>query len=212
MSSIAVVGGTGYAGSAIVAEAARRGHSVISLSRHLPAEPVAGVDYVQGAAADARGVLDGADAIVGALSAKGSNAGTLPEVYTRLGAEAVRTGARLLVVGGFGSLRAAPGAPRYVEDPASPLSALAGPREMLQVLAALRETPDDLDWVFVSPAEQFGANREQGPARGTYRVGDEIALFADDGTSVVEVADFALAIVDEIEQPRHHRAHIGIAY
>ena len=48
MSRITVIGGTGYAGSAIVAEAAARGHQVTALSRSLPGAPIPNVTYVQG--------------------------------------------------------------------------------------------------------------------------------------------------------------------
>lgn len=50
------------------------------------------------------------------------------------------------------------------------------------------------------------------PRTGEYRVGDEVALFDEAGESVISGADFALAVVDEIDTPAHHRAHIGIAH
>jgi uncharacterized protein YbjT (DUF2867 family) len=55
MSTITVVGGTGYAGSAIVREAAKRGHDVVSFSRNVPAEEarVEGVRYETGSMLDA---------------------------------------------------------------------------------------------------------------------------------------------------------------
>jgi putative NADH-flavin reductase len=71
MSRITVIGGTGYAGSAIVAEAAARGHHVTALSRSQPDQPVTDVDYVRGDATDPgtlSSVIDGADVVVAALA------------------------------------------------------------------------------------------------------------------------------------------------
>lgn len=212
MSSIVVVGGTGYAGSAIVSEAVRRGHDVTVVSRTEPASPVEGAEYVQRSAAEAAALVSDADVAVGALSPRGDNAGTLPDVYGTLASHAADHGTRLIVVGGFGSLRPAPDAPRFAEGDSMPPHVLPEAREMAAVLSDLQSSPDGLDWLFVSPAQQFGSHRTPGPVRGTYRVGGDVALFAEDGTSVIEVDDFALAVVDEIERPAHHRAHIGVAY
>ena len=81
MSRITVLGGTGYAGSALVAEAAARGHQVTSLSRSLPPEPITGVTYVQGDVADEAAlaaVIDGAEVVVSALAPRGPLADALP--------------------------------------------------------------------------------------------------------------------------------------
>ena len=71
--------------------------------------------------------------------------------------------------------------------------------------------PQELDWVFVSPAGAYGA-WAAGERTGAYRVGGEVALFDAEGGSNISGADFALAVVDEIETPVHHREHIGVAY
>ncbi len=212
MSTIAVIGGTGYAGSSIVREAATRGHQVTSLSRSLPAEPVDGVTYVQGTAAEAAPLVAGADVVVGALSPRAGTEGTLVETYTKLAELAAEAGARLFVVGGFSSLRPAPGAPRFAEGDLPPEFADEA-REGNAVLGALMETaPESLDWVFVSPAAAYGAYTPQGAPRGTYRTSTDIALFDEEGNSAIEAADLALAILDEIEKPAHHRTQVHFAY
>ncbi|WP_028707801.1 NAD(P)-dependent oxidoreductase [Propionicicella superfundia] len=211
MSTIAVIGGTGYAGSAIVKEAAGRGHEVISVSRSLPAEPVSGVRYEQGQAIAATSVLDGVDVVVGALSPRGDNQGTLVDVYTLLAAAIADAGTRLVVIGGFGSLRPAPGAPRFAEGEGLPPEFAAEAGEMNSVRAALETTPETLDWVFVSPGAVFGA-QAPGEARGTYRTGGDVALVDADGNSAISGPDFATAVVDEIETPTVHRAQISFAY
>jgi len=212
MARVVVVGGTGFTGSRIVREAARRGHEVVSLSRSVPEEKVDGVEYVAGAAADASALVDGADVVVGALSPRGDTAGTLVGVYSQLGEAAARAGARLVVVGGFSSLRPAPGAPRFAEGDDLPPQFVEEAREMNDVLTALGATPDELDWLFVSPAAAYGAYAPQGERRGQYRVGEDVALFDAAGESTISGEDFATAVLDEIEHPTRRRAQIHFAY
>jgi uncharacterized protein len=215
MSRISVIGGTGYAGSAIVAEAAARGHQVTALSRSQPAEPVEGVHYVQGDATDEAtlaSVISGAEVVVAALAPRGSLATSFRDVYRTVARLAEAQGARLFVVGGFSSLRPAPGAPRFVEDlsnmPAEVHDEiLAGAALILEDLPA---TPATLDWVFVSPAAKFGAFAP-GERRGTYRLGDEIAVAPEDGGEI-SAPDYAIGVVDLIEAGDRHRAHVNLAY
>jgi putative NADH-flavin reductase len=212
MATIVVVGGTGYTGGNIAREAASRGHDVISVSRSEPTERVPGVRYELGAAETvAAKVIPGADAVVATLSPRGDMAGRLVELYRRLAVLAAEAGARYLQVGGFSSLRPAPDAPRFVEGeiPAEFRDeALEG--EATRVML-VEQAPADLDWVFLSPAGAYG-DFNPGERTGQYRVGGEIALFDDEGASAISGADFAIAVVDEIEKAEHHREHIGSAY
>jgi putative NADH-flavin reductase len=211
MSTIAVIGGTGYTGSNIVREAVGRGHEVVSWSRSTPAAPVEGARYETGDAADATSVIAGADAVVLTLSPRGETAGRLIELYPVYAAAAAEAGARLIMVGGFSSLRPAPGQPRFAEGEIPEQfreEALEG-EATRQWLAG--SAPADLDWVFVSPAGAYGA-WAAGQKTGTYRVGGEIALFDDEGKSEISGPDFADAIVNEIDRAEHHREHISVAY
>ena len=212
MATIVVVGGTGYTGGNIVREAAARGHALVSISRSKPSEPVAGVRYELGEVGDvAPRVIPGADVVVAALSPRGDMAGRLVEVYRQLVRLSADAGARYLQVGGFSSLRPAPGAPRFVEGEIPEEfrdEALEGEATRLLLV---EDSPPDLDWVFISPAGAYGSFAP-GEHKGQYRVGDEVALFDADGNSTISGTDFAAAIVDEIEGSTHHRAHIGIAY
>lgn len=212
MSNIVVFGGTGYTGGNVVREAAARGHQVISVSRSEPTERVEGVRYEVGPVEEvAPLMIPGADAVVAALSPRGDMAGRLVRVYRELARLSADAGARYVQVGGFSSLRPAPDAPRFVEGEVPEQfreEALEGEasRRML-----VEEAPEELDWVFVSPAGGYGA-WAPGEATGHYRVGGEVALFDDEGGSNISGADFAAAIVEEIESPAHHREHIGVAY
>ncbi|GAA1965718.1 NAD(P)H-binding protein [Nocardioides panacihumi] len=211
MSTIAVIGGTGYTGTNIAREAVSRGHEVISWSRSVPATPVDGVRYETGDAADAVAIIPGADVVVLTLSPRGETAGRLIELYPTYAAAAAEAGARLIMVGGFSSLRPAPGEPRFAEGEIPEQfreEALEGDatRQWLATSA-----PAELDWVFVSPAGAYGA-WAPGEKTGVYRVGGEIALFDDEGKSEISGPDLADAIVNEIDRAEHHRAHISVAY
>lgn len=215
MTRIVVIGGTGYAGAHIVREAARRGHEAVSLSRSAPAEPVPGVRYEYGFATDidtvAR-VIDGADVVVGALSPFGDLAGQYVPIYRAALQSIAAAGARFVVIGGFSALRPAPGASRFVDSGNVPPEFAAGARETADALELLQaEAPDELDWLYVSPAAAFGAFTP-GERRGTYRAGSDVALFDANGDSAISGADFALAVVDEIEFPTIRRGQIHFAY
>lgn len=212
MATIVVFGGTGYTGSNVVREAASRGHQVVSVSRSAPKDPVEGVRYETGAVEQVAGrVIRGADAVVAALSPRGDMSGRLVEVYRSLARQAAEASARYVQVGGFSSLRPAPGAPRFVEgDIPEQFRDEAREGEATRVLLA-EEAPEDLDWVFVSPAGGYGA-WAAGERTGSFRVGDDVALFDAEGGSNISGADFASAIVDEIDRPAHQRAHISVAY
>ena len=212
MATIVVFGGTGYTGGNVAREAASRGHHVVSVSRSMPEDPVAGVQYEVGNVLDvAPRVIPGADVVVAALSPRGDMAGRLVEVYGELARLSAEAGARYLQVGGFSSLRPAPGQPRFVEgDIPEQYRAEALEGEATRVLLT-EHAPEGLDWLFISPAGGYGSFAP-GERTGSYRVGGEIALFDAGGGSNISGADFAIAIVDEIETPRHHREHIGIAY
>ncbi|MDG4785829.1 NAD(P)H-binding protein [Micromonospora sp. WMMD1102] len=215
MSRITVLGGTGYAGSAIVAEAAARGHELTAFSRSVPADPVPGVTYVRGDVTDQAAltsVVSTADVVVGALAPRGPLAGSFRDVYAMIARIVDAEGIPLYVVGGFSSLRPAAGAPRFVADLSH---APAEYHDELVTVAALVSddlpaTPETLDWVFVSPAGRFGGH-VRGERLGTYRVGDDVAVQPRDG-GAISGPDYALGFVDLIEKREHHRAHLNLAY
>ncbi|MET8725080.1 MULTISPECIES: NAD(P)-dependent oxidoreductase [Streptomyces] len=211
MSKILIIGGTGYTGANIAAEAVSRGHRVASYSRSAPKAPVDGVTYTHGPAEDAVRLVPGHDAVVAALSPRGDLVGRLLGLYQDVAAAADADGARLIVIGGFSSLRRAPGEPRFAEGDV-PEQFRSEAREMDTVREWLSgSAPASLDWTLVSPAAGYGS-WAAGERTGTYRVGGDVAFYDDQGGSEISGADFALAVVDEIERDAHPRAHISIAY
>ncbi|OZB89213.1 MAG: NAD-dependent epimerase [Microbacterium sp. 14-71-5] len=214
MARITVLGGTGYAGGHIVQEAAARGHQVTSVSRSLPDQPVAGVTYRQADALDpayATAAVADADVVIEALSPRGALTGRIGEVIGELAVAAQAAGVRLGVIGGAGSLHVAPGGPRLFDTPEFPAEYKPESLELGAVLDELRESPEALDWFYVSPAAGFGAYAP-GERTGTFRLGDDVLLTDDEGRSDLSGADLAVAILDEVENPTHRRARFTAAY
>lgn len=214
MARISVFGGTGYAGSSIVAEAVRRGHPVTSISRTLPEQRIDGVQYLQGSLLDpaTRGkALAGSDVVVVAVAPRGDMADHVHPGVTALAAEAGRAGVRLGVVGGAGSLHVSEGGPRLFDTPEFPAEYRPESVEMAAALDDLRGSPENLDWFYVSPPAGFGGFAP-GERVGTFRVGGDVLLTDDEGNSFIGGADFGTAVVDEIERPAHRRARFTVAY
>ena len=211
MSKILIIGGTGYTGGNIAREAVGRGHTVTSFSRSAANDPIDAVDYVHGDGDDASRLVADHDVVVATLAPRGDTAGRVRGLYESYAAAAAEAGARLIAIGGFSSLRPAPGAPRIAEgDVPEQFRAEAlemdGIREWLATSA-----PESLNWTFVSPAGSYGSFAP-GSRTGAYRLGGEVARFDANGESQISGEDFAIAIVDEIEAAAHPREHISVAY
>lgn len=206
MAHIALLGITGRVGSRIGAELLRRHHSVTGLARSVqtvPAQPGLTAKAVD--AADAETLADmvrGHDALVSATRFVGGiTASALITAAKRGGIK------RVLVVGGAGSLLTAPGAIALVDTPDFPpaykAEALAG-RAFLETLRGERE----LDWTFLSPSAVF----EPGERTGHFRLGGDEVLVDAQGHSHISMEDYAIAMVDEIESPRHIRSRFTVGY
>ncbi len=211
MSHVVVFGFSGYAGGAITAELVARGHRVTGVSR-TPSTEAPNVEVRAGSIFDAdfvREVTRDADQIVVALHASGEPA--LITALPHLTEAAIAAGARLSFVGGAGSLLVAAGGPRLFDTPDFPEEYLGEARGHGAILDALRESTDELDWFYVSPAATFGA-WNAGERTGEFRIGGDVMLTDANGESAISGADYAIAYVDEIEQGAHHRARFGVAY
>lgn len=213
MARIVVVGGTGYAGGHIVQEAASRGHVVVSISRSAPSDPVEGVTYVQASVTDliAQGeVFHDATAVVCALSPRGDMEHAVVPALTELARTLAGTGTRLGVVGGAGGSLVAPNGPRLI-DVDFPEEYRHEAQVGVDSLEALQRTDPSLDWFLVHPAEEFGP-WAPGERTGSYREGGDVVVRDDNGRSTISGADFAVAVVDEIERGRHRRERFTVGY
>ena len=202
---IALIGATGHVGSRILSEALRRGHQVTAIARNLEklkAQP--GLIPKTGDAKDAgrlAKLLAGHEAVISALRFFQS---VSPQKL--IGAVKNAGVKRLLVVGGAGSLEVAPGV-QLVDTPGFPAAykpeSLAA-RDFLTELKAERE----LDWTFFSPSAEFAP----GVRTGKFRLGGDQLLTQPDGGSKISMEDFAIAMLDELENPRHSRTRLTVGY
>jgi putative NADH-flavin reductase len=214
MTSIVVFGATGYAGSAITAEALSRGISVTGVARDTSKlAPAEGLTVVAGDAFDEKFVAEVAsdtDVIVVALHAVNGERELVDALPSFLAA-AHKAGARLSFVGGAGSLLVSEGGPRLVDTEEFPDAYKPEALSHGKVLEALRASDTDVDWFYLSPAATFGSYNP-GERTGKFRLTDDVLLTDEAGNSDVSGADFAIAYVDEIERPAHHKARFGVAY
>lgn len=216
MARIAVLGGTGYAGAAIVAEAARRGHEVAAVSRTVPEAPVEGVEYVTGSVLDGAvldSVVEGRDVVISALSPRGDMAGKVEDVLQGLASRLAGTPTRLAHIGGASSLLVEAGGPRLWDVTKEHVPEEVRPEieTGLAILDDLRATPESLDWFYVSPPENFGS-WVPAPIKGEYRLGGDVIVRDEAGESTISAADLAIAVVDEVEKPAHHRKRFTAAH
>jgi putative NADH-flavin reductase len=124
---------------------------------------------------------------------------------------AADSGARLGFVGGAGSLFVSEGGPRLFDTPEFPDAFLYEAQSQLRALDTLRASDSPADWFYVSPAAGFGSYAP-GERTGHYRTGGEILLADENGTSFISGEDYAIAFLDEIENPSHSRSRFGVAY
>lgn len=116
------------------------------------------------------------------------------------------TGTRLIVVGGAGSLYVDEAeTTRLLDTPDFPRAYLETARNIAEYLRILRET-ERISWTFISPSALF----KPGKRTGKYRIDKDRLLFNSKGESYVSCEDFAVAVVDEIEQPRHVGARFTV--
>ncbi|WP_433709598.1 NAD(P)-dependent oxidoreductase [Nocardia sp. CA-084685] len=211
MTTIAVIGATGYSGGNIATEASRRGHQVIAIARNT--DPLAGsdLDIRPGSLFDENFVRDvtfDTDMLVIALQVHGTG---LAEYIPTLGRIASENAVRIGIVGGAGNLRVSQDGPRVLDTPLFPEEFRADGNAHAAVIAQLHALRRDVDWFSLSPPAMYNADNP-GERTGTFRVGDDVLLVDAEGTSYISGEDYAIAFVDEIEKPTRHRTVFTVAY
>lgn len=202
--NIAIIGATGNVGSRIQEEALRRGHSVIAIARD--ASKIAARANVAARSADVHHTaalataIQGADVVVSSGRFANFKAADLLPAVKQAGVK------RLAVVGGAGSLEIAPGK-ALIDTPEFPAEykpeASAG-RDFLNDL----RNEKAIEWTFLSPSALF----VPGERTGKFRLGQDQLLVAADGKSSISYEDFAVALLDELELPKHVRARFTVGY
>jgi putative NADH-flavin reductase len=211
---VAIIGASGKVGSFIRDEALARGHHVTAIVRHPekitvrnPRLMVVKADILKGNVDE---LVKGHDAVISAYNAGWDN----PDIYNDgiKGAKAIISGVkksgirRLLVVGGAASLEVAPGVQLFdmMDFPEDIKGGVLATRETLYIL----EKEKELEWTFLSPPQKL----DPGERMGHYRVGKGQLLKDKNGESKISTQDYAVAMIDELEHPKHIRERFTVAY
>lgn len=200
---IALIGASGNVGQRVTAEATSRGHDVIAIARNTGSiEAKADVTPVTADLTDEAQILDAVkDADVIVLSVRFQDLD-----FEKVLATLKKTGKRVLIVGGAASLEVAPGKqlidtegfPDFIKVEAEPA------RQALKRL----QSDSELDWTFLSPSVFFGP----GERTGVFRLGKDELLTAADGKSHISYEDYSIALLDEIEAPKHEGERFTVGY
>lgn len=208
MTKIAVVAADGRVARKVITEAVNRGLEVTAFGRK-DQNPTDAQTYVKRDIFDLTADdLAGFDAVVNAFGAWTED--TLPQHSTTLAhlCDVLSgTDTHLMIVGGAGSLYVNPEHTATVsEGPDFPDSFKPLASAMASALADLRKR-NDVNWTYVSPAGDFQAD---GARDGKYLLGGEELILNDRGESIISYADYAIAMVDLIEQGGHKQERVSV--
>jgi hypothetical protein len=204
---IAIVAANGRVGKLVAEEAVKRGHDVTAVVRE-ENKTAAPKSLVKDALVLAPADLAGFDAVVDAVGGwTADTVGAIPAAAKHLAGILSGTSVRLLVVGGAGSLYVNPERTLTVaDDPGFPADWKPLAAAHAEALAYLRGCKD-LRWTYISPAADF---QSDGPRTGAYELHGEDFTPNAAGQSVLSYADFAIAMVDEIERAAHVGERISL--
>lgn len=219
MKKVVLIGASGFVGNAILNELLERGHKVTAVVRHPekvkaenPRLSVVGMDVED--SVRLTDVCKGHDAVISAYNPGWGNPDMYEDtlrVYPEIlkAVKASGTG-RLLIVGGAGSLFVKPGV-RLVDTGTLPEAWLPGVKSLAKFYLETLAHEQELDWVFFSPAANLG-NLQPGVRTGKFRLGKDDLIVDEKGDSFISVEDYAMAMVDELEQENHHKERFTIGY
>jgi putative NADH-flavin reductase len=205
---VVLYGATGNSGQRILQELTSRGHQVTGVARNptkLPSTVTAVNDDLSDVDTIAS-IIGGADVVVSAYAPPQDNTDALLGVTEREIAAVKKSGtARLIVVGGAGLLEVVPGvtliASGYLPEAYHPIA-----KSHEKALGLLKAS--DINWTYFSPAGYF----VPGERTGKFRLGTTNLIANEKGESRISFEDYAVALVDEIEKPKHERGQLSIGY
>ena len=203
MARIALIGASGNAGSRLLKELSDRGHQITAIARH--PEKIAALPGVTAVKGDANereglaGILKGHDVVISSVHFSASDPDNLIGAVRAAGVK------RYLVVGGAGSLFVAPGQ-RVVDQPGFPAQYKAEASKGAAFLDQLKSVTD-LEWTFLSPSAMF----VPGERTERFRLGKDDLLSNTEGSSI-SFEDYAIAMADEIDNPKHIRQRFTVGY
>ncbi len=219
---VALIGASGFVGSAILNELLNRGYQVEALV-HNPdkikienkALTVKKVDVTDEKALE--NDLQHYNSVISAYNPGWANPNFYEEPianYPKIVEAAKKAGVkRLLIVGGAGTLFVKPGV-RLIDTGTLPEAWVPGVKSLGEFYLNTLMNENDIDWVFFSPAGNLGDMGAKGPGKrtGVYRLGKDDMIFDKDGNSFISVEDYAKAMVDELAEPAHHKERFTIGY
>jgi putative NADH-flavin reductase len=212
--NVVLFGASGMIGSRTLKELVARGHQVTAVARNPSrVEAAPGVTAVKGDVTDAASVtavLKGADAAISAYSPGVGTEDRLVEATRVLLESAKLAGvARVLIVGGAGSLFVVPGV-TVIASGHLPEEWKAIARAHSDLLALIRKSDvaAELDWTYFSPA----AFIQPGERTGKFRLGKDELVTDAQGQSRISAEDYAIALVDELEKPQHIQKRFTVGY
>lgn len=213
---VALIGATGFIGSRLLGELLNRGHEVTAIARSAD-KVTAKSENLKVVSADVFNstelaeVLKGNEVVISAYNPGWTNANIAADTtkgYKSI-IEATKKASikRLQIVGGAGSLFASPGK-TLIDSGLIPDDYLPAVKALAQVLKEFLPLEKDLDWVFFSPAGTI----EPGERTGKFRLGFDDLVVDANGVSKISAEDYAVAMVDELENPQHHQQRFTIGY
>lgn len=216
MKNVVLIGASGFVGTAILNELLNRGHKVTAIVRD-PAKVTASnpnLKVVQADVTDTDVLIEaskGKDAVISAYNPGWKNPNIYEETlknYPLIVDSVKKAGVeRLLIVGGAGTLFYAPG--KMVMDADDvPAKLLPGIKSLGEFYLNTLRKENDIDWIFLSPA----ANMTPGERTGKFRIGKDDLVIDVNGDSNISVEDYAVAMVDELEQKKHYKERFTIGY
>ena len=212
MKNVVLIGASGFVGTALL----NRGHKVTAIVRDLAKVTASNpnLKVVQADVTDTDVLIEaskGKDAVISAYNPGWKNPNIYEETlknYPLIVDSVKKAGVeRLLIVGGAGTLFYAPG--KMVMDADDvPAKLLPGIKSLGEFYLNTLRKENDIDWIFLSPA----ANMTPGERTGKFRIGKDDLVVDVNGDSNISVEDYAVAMVDELEQKHHHKERFTIGY
>lgn len=216
MKNVVLIGASGFVGSAILNELLTKGHKVTAIVRNPQKINVENPNLavIKADVSDTNTLINackGKDAVISAYNPGWTN----PHIYEEtlrnypLILDAVKQSGvkRLLCVGGAGTLFCAPGL-RVVDSGVIPEAIMGGVKSLGEFYLNTLMNEKDIDWIFFSPAGTL----EPGQRTGKFRLGKDDLIVDENGTSHISVEDYAVAMIDELENPKHHYERFTIGY
>ncbi|QVQ52568.1 NAD(P)H-binding protein [Spiractinospora alimapuensis] len=210
---VTIIGSTGHVGHHLTTEAVRRGHTVTCLIRdpHRATDLPAEVTRAHGDVTDPQTLTRHAadsDAVLAAIRPPHGQEGRLVDMTHHLLDGMRATSTRLISVGGAATLQVDDTGRLVVDDPRYLHPAATAIAQACVDQHDVYRKESDVDWTYVSPPPTL----TQGPRTGRYRLGADTLVLDTAGDSEISAADLAVAILDEVDQPRHRRRRFTAAY